>query len=364
MQPRSTRFASEANQKLGRRLAGVGLVVTGVVAALLWYYPEWDFLSAWAMLFLPWLLCTSLLTATRARADVTDEAFVVKTSLTSKPRTVAYDASCEIELDEKESADGKKSTWHVRCKKGESLEEIAQMTDGQLPMRNLAEALCKMTGLAMIDASSDPVIRLEAGDLDLPFRERTKKYRQYDFREMGARTFGVDIDSPGQGLTRFSWHYMTGPAIRMVAIATVVLAIVFYVIDVEWGFPSHVYEWVGFSGIFGAGGIAMLCLGFLQTRLVLGPKEMALIHMVGSLRVWKNCVATGEVEDVRVIHRSVAVISDRAILRFRTRRSGQADDANARWLANEIRSYLLGRAPGADLQPATDAPVEAATPTA
>ena len=45
-----------------------------------------------------------------------------------------------------------------------------------------------------------------------------------------------------------------------------------------------------------------------------------------------------------MIHHSVALISDRRILRFRTRRPGQAEDANARWLANEIRSYLLGRA--------------------
>ena len=92
---RFARFTSEVNQRLGRRAGVAGAGVTAAAAGLLWYLPatEWNFLSTWALFMLPWALACAVLSWTRARIDITDAAFVVKTSVTTPPRTVPYDAS-------------------------------------------------------------------------------------------------------------------------------------------------------------------------------------------------------------------------------------------------------------------------------
>ena len=350
------RFPSDMNRRLGTLLFLAGIPVIALLVGVAWHI-EYDF-SLWdgVVVALLWagvsaFVRTSAATATLRRSD---GWITVRAGWFARPGQTRLDAQGEILLDMTEGRKGVQ-VWRVGMKRGDAYEEIAHNQGGQLAMRNLAEWICKASGLALLDGSDEPAIRLEASDLDLPFRERAQKYPLHDrSQEAALRVFGVDIDADAHRSTAFSWH-CSNRWTRGAAVLLTAGLLALYVVPEDGEAFYGVHGWPGIVAILGGGVLLMALTRATRTRLVLGAGqvghgEISLVRTILRVPLWRTSVPTPEVEDVRVVGGWVAVISDRKILRFRTFVSGEADHANARWLANEIRSYLMGRS-GAQLQP-------------
>lgn len=235
--------------------------------------------------------------------------------------------------------------WEIHLVDGKEDYTIDRREYHHMDTRSIAEALAKHLSANLVDTTENTgALEVAVADLDLPFKERVKKYPQFIGKpvEMPAKTL-FEITKNGKERV-YSWSVgSTLFLIENIGIAGFFLLISF--LPLWEGTPSfyelcvskgQFYFYYGFIGVIVA--VLFVVMGF-RARLIINEKGARFKKYIWGINYYNKFIPLNKLEEIKfhVTYRGpeIHIISDEVYFTFRV-----SNIENASWLAYEVRNFI------------------------
>lgn len=236
--------------------------------------------------------------------------------------------------------------WEIHLVDGKQDYTIDRRAYHHMETRSIAEVLAKHLSANLVDTTENSgTLEVAASDLDLPFKERIKKYPQLIGKPV-ERPAKVLFEITEKGKERvYSWSVgSTLFLIENLGIAGFLLLL--SIIPLWEGSPSlyelcvrrgEFYLYYGFVGVIAA--VLAVVMGF-RARLIVNEKGIRFKKYIWGLNYYNKFISLNKLEEIKfhVTYRGpeIHIISDEIYFTFRV-----SNIENASWLAFEIRNFIL-----------------------
>lgn len=346
---------SEANFDLGIFLIFFGIVAVPPLYWLYYWFTQREFhgWSSWRpSIFIAtiFVLCGILLIFfSKKRITAANDHINIKDGLLKSSYNIRWKNTPAIKLnyDEEERKGRIKEYWETTLLDGKLEYTIDRREHHQLEARALGEVLARHYACNFVEKDEEgQETVLSSDDLDLPFRQRVKKY---------PRLLRNPVDPPSRTILKIEQHHrallMTwGIKTTGILIDIFALFIIFFIFSIlPWkeggmSFYEECAKKQDFFVYVAAGIIlilAMLVVIGYRARLNLSPVGAIFWVTIWGVALRRKKIMIDWIEEIRLTPGMrgprIQIISDREIISFRL-----FDRHAARWLSYKLQQFMLG----------------------
>lgn len=300
----------------------------------------------------------ALMRFTRKQFTVRGNSVSIKDGLFSKPLTFHWEEPPRIRLRSLEEEHGREHLefWQVYLLDGKRQYVMERREGHQIEVRSLAEALAKAINCPLLEKGESGEITIPREELDLPFRERVRRYPDLLGSE-ASRPLNCPVhEDEVDGSHRFRWRLLS-PGMLGEWTTLFFLLTLLAVVPI---FPAHTtvqgetasfqlsfllaaqkdHDWTYFyvcGGLLAAS--AFWLFGYSKELRVTRQALLARDRLWG-VPIWSATIPTDQLEEIWVRQGSrgakLQLISDARIFTSQVR-----DVSVAAWLAARLRRLLI-----------------------
>jgi len=343
---------SEVNRDLGIFLiffAFVGVFPLQYIAGKFVKLPWDSYRPAGFLIVILVLAGLYLIFQTRKKILAGTGSLTMQDGLFRKPLTLRWKSPPSIRLGRLDAV--RRSVpvedWLVFLVDGRYQYLIERSMYHQLEMRALAEELSKFLAVPLVDASGEEgEMVIESADLDLPYRERVKKYPQMIGPRVPRPALLRMKEADIRGGREYSWGIATAGflmEILMVSILLLLLTFIPWQADggsfYTWCNDNNNYFFYDRFAIL-VPGLIIIIAGY-RVRFKVSKEAVDFRESFWNIPFVNRRISMDRVEEVRYYHGLrgpiFQILSDSNIISFRL-----PDKERARWLTSEVRHFIAG----------------------